>query len=142
MNLLFKIFTVVVLCLSAVGCSMCCGPYDYDYPTFGGKHERVNANWGRVGSIFSDPLASISGPSADSNLKDPPEAGKSRSFDFNDDNDELDRLREKLQKELNDGPGDGSQGPIEDDTTMMSESYPNTAAGSPIPNRLRKSSYR
>lgn len=47
------------LCLLALvasgGCSMCCGVFDYDYPTFGGRHERVDRQWGRVGSIYSDP---------------------------------------------------------------------------------------
>lgn len=46
---------------------MCCGPYDYHYPTFGGKRQRANPEWGRVGSVFSDPYFA-SGPSADSNL--------------------------------------------------------------------------
>ena len=50
------------------GCSMCSGPYDYDYPSFGGAVQRANANWGRVGSVYSDPGA-FGGPSADSNLK-------------------------------------------------------------------------
>lgn len=37
------------------GCSICCGPYDYDYPTFGGLKQRVDRRHGRVGSVFSDP---------------------------------------------------------------------------------------
>ena len=52
---------------------MCCGPFDYDYPTFGGKHQRVDRSHGRVGSILSDPANTISGPSAYSNLKALPE---------------------------------------------------------------------
>ena len=52
---------------------MCCGPYDFDYPTYGGIHQRANPSQGRVGSIFSDPLYVSTGPSADSNLKDYPE---------------------------------------------------------------------
>lgn len=59
---------VIVGAVSAVGCSLCCAPNDYDYPTYGGKHQRVNPAYGRVGSVFSDPNASISGPAADSNL--------------------------------------------------------------------------
>ena len=56
-----------VIGLGLAGCSMCCGPYDYHYPTFGGKHERTDPVYGRVGSIFSDPNVAL-GPSADSNL--------------------------------------------------------------------------
>jgi len=52
---------------------MCCGPFDYDYPTFGGKHQRVDRAHGRVGSILSDPITSLQGPSADSNLTEPPQ---------------------------------------------------------------------
>ena len=62
--------TIALLC---TGCSMCSGPYDYDYPNFGGAVQRSNANWGRVGSVFSDP-GPFGGPSADSNLK-PHESG-------------------------------------------------------------------
>ena len=52
---------------------MCCGPFDYDYPTFGGKHLRANRSHGRVGSILSDPLTALNGASADSNLAAPPD---------------------------------------------------------------------
>lgn len=61
------------IALIFTGCSMCSGPFDYDYPSFGGSVQRANANWGRVGSVYSDPGA-FGGPSADSNLK-PHEAG-------------------------------------------------------------------
>lgn len=44
--------------LSASGCSMCCGVYDYDYPTYGGLVPRADRSYGRVGSVFSDPNAS------------------------------------------------------------------------------------
>lgn len=57
----------VFVCGGLTGCSMCCGPYDYHYPTFGGKHQRTDPTHGRVGSIFSDPNATL-GPSSDSNL--------------------------------------------------------------------------
>ena len=66
---LVAIISVVSLC----GCSMCCGPYDYHYPTYGGKHQRVDPVFGRVGSIFSDPLAGYNGAGADSNLDPAPE---------------------------------------------------------------------
>jgi hypothetical protein len=55
--------------LGISGCSMCSGPYDYDYPAFPGVIQRADPVFGRVGSIFSDPYKAGSGPSADSNLK-------------------------------------------------------------------------
>lgn len=72
------------------GCSMCCGPYDYHYPTFGGKHQRVDPEFGRVGSIFSDPLAGYNGPSADSNLEPSPEL-ESRGDSLDSDGEDMDR---------------------------------------------------
>ena len=58
------------------GCSMCCGPYDYHYPTFGGRVQRADPEYGRVGSIFSDPYTAGTGLNADSNVKklDPPKS--------------------------------------------------------------------
>ena len=92
-------FTIVTATLSTFGCSMCCGPYDYDYSNFGGKHQRVDPSYGRVGSIFSDPNASIDGDSPDSNLEPQPDVyGKP------------DRNRENL--EMID-PMDGSEPGIE-----------------------------
>ena len=60
----------------AAGCSMCCGPYDYHYPTFGGRVQRADPEYGRVGSIFSDPYTAGTGLDADSNVKklDPPKS--------------------------------------------------------------------
>lgn len=52
----------------AGGCSMCCGPYDFHYPSMGGVVERSDPEYGRVGSILSDPWNAGAGPSADSNL--------------------------------------------------------------------------
>jgi len=66
------IFVGLLVALGAsvalTGCSICCSPFDYDYPTFGGKHTRATRNFGRVGSVFSDPFLSTGGPGADSNL--------------------------------------------------------------------------
>jgi len=39
------------------GCSMCCGPMDYAYPTHGGKWERADRYHGRVASAFYDASA-------------------------------------------------------------------------------------
>lgn len=68
-----SLLIISMLLTGASGCSMCCGPFDYDYPTFGGKHPRAVRSHGRVGSILSDPLTSITGASSDSNLEAPPE---------------------------------------------------------------------
>lgn len=61
----------VIVCCGLTGCSMCCGPYDFHYPAFGGKHQRVDPTHGRVGSILSDPNV-VLGPSSDSNLEPHP----------------------------------------------------------------------
>ena len=61
------------LALLYTGCSMCAGPFDYDYPSFGGAVQRSNPTWGRVGSVYSDP-GPFGGPSSDSNLR-PHETG-------------------------------------------------------------------
>jgi len=50
---------------------MCCGTYDYTYPTFGGKYQRTNPEYGRVGSIYSDPMADPGVP-AITNTQVPP----------------------------------------------------------------------
>ena len=63
--------SLLLICLA--GCSMCCGPFDNDYPTFGGKHLRSDRSFGRVGSILSDPATILGGPGADSNLTPQPE---------------------------------------------------------------------
>lgn len=66
------LLTTVTATLSTFGCSMCCGPHDYDYSNFGGKHQRVDPSYGRVGSVFSDPNANFVGDSPDSNLEPQP----------------------------------------------------------------------
>jgi len=82
---------LAALMACSTGCSMCCGPFDYDYPTFGGNQFRANRSHGRVGSILSDPMTSVSGPSADSNLSDPPDPitvdPDEETIDLEDDND-------------------------------------------------------
>ncbi len=80
------------------GCSMCCGPYDFDYPTFGGKHERVDRAYGRVGSIFSDPNAGYYGESADSNLsKTPAERDRSPNSSPDPGDDDMEQFRRELE---------------------------------------------
>ncbi|MEZ6095783.1 MAG: hypothetical protein R3C03_16390 [Pirellulaceae bacterium] len=51
------------------GCALCCSPYLDDYPTYGGRVQRIDQEYGRVGSVFSDPNMAGGGPSADSNLE-------------------------------------------------------------------------
>ena len=46
------------------GCSMCGGPYDYDYPMFETRYARMDPDHGRVGSVYSDPNVGIEGPVA------------------------------------------------------------------------------
>ena len=88
-------------CVVMLGCSMCCGPTDFDYPTIGGKHQRLDPTRGRVGSRLSDPNVII-GPSADSNLEIPEFATPDTS-DLTDDDDEFDddeslrELEERLE---------------------------------------------
>jgi hypothetical protein len=91
---------------SLMGCAMCCGPYDYDYPNFGGKHQRSDRSYGRVGSIFSDPMASPMGGSADSNLKAP--EPRKRGESNPEDTDEAQELRDKIKQELEEKDPDDS----------------------------------
>jgi len=75
------IIFVATLSVGSLGCSMCCGPFDYDYPVYGGKFERVDSSYGRVGSIFSDPNAPDDGPSPDSNLEARPSNDERRRIE-------------------------------------------------------------
>ena len=70
------IMFVTTMSVGSLGCSMCGGPFDFDYPVYGGKFERVDSSHGRVGSIFSDPKSSSGGLSPDSNLEAQPTGGK------------------------------------------------------------------
>ena len=120
----------VVLAFTA-GCSMCCGPFDYDYPAFGGKHTRANRAYGRVGSVLSDPTgAALFGGSADSNLTPQPEPISSDDDDDDDlDLDDLDdpdtdsdlkRQMRELDEEL-----EGIE-PLRNDDSMDSPSQDST----------------
>ena len=85
--------------IGTTGCSMCCGPYDYDYPAFGGLNPRVDQRNGRLGSVFSDPNAMVVGDSADSNLTPPPEPKSSTIDEMGDEDDPEEELR-KIEKDL------------------------------------------
>jgi hypothetical protein len=105
---------------------MCCGPDDFNYPTYGGVHQRADPAHGRVGSIFSDPFAT-SGPSADSNLEPYPEPRGGQSVDDFDE----DRFDEELDDELEDlDPLDELESidPLEDGPTIEGPDEVTTAA--------------
>jgi hypothetical protein len=67
-KMLSRVATVAFGASALSGCAMCCGPFDYHYPTYGGRVQRADPEYGRVGSIFSDAYTAGSGPSADSNV--------------------------------------------------------------------------
>ena len=48
----------ICILIGTVGCSICCGPDDYNYGAYGGLHPRSDMQHGRVGSVFSDPSGS------------------------------------------------------------------------------------
>ena len=102
MQRLTILFILTVLPITFIGCSMCCGTNDFDYPTYGGIHQRADPARGRVGSILSDPFANFAGPSADSNLEPYPEPRSGRdTSDFDEDDDlDLDREEEDLDDDL------------------------------------------
>ena len=89
---------VITVTFSTFGCRMCCGPYDYDYPNFSENYQRVDPTYGRVGSIFSDPNASFTGDSPDSNLAPQPDPRKSGGDGY--DKEDLDKLKRELEGDL------------------------------------------
>ncbi len=113
-----KTLVCMLACLLVftTGCSMCCGPFDYDYPTFGGKQVRADRSYGRVGSVLSDPMRTLTGPSADSNLTSPAEPD---SVNLEDD-DTIDLENESKLRELEGieplKNGDSIESPSEDST--------------------------
>lgn len=70
------------LVLGLSGCSMCCAPFDYDYPYSGGAWVRDNPTSGRVGSVFDpagykaidDQAVSPNQPVMPEGIEDPPPA--------------------------------------------------------------------
>jgi hypothetical protein len=105
MQRLSAIFILTLSLIASVGCSMCCGPDDFNYPTYGGIHQRADPARGRVGSILSDPFASVAGLTADSNLEPYPEPrgnSDTGAFDIDDEdfNDDLEREDEDLDDDL------------------------------------------
>ena len=103
---------------------MCCGPYDYHYPVFGGKFERANPEYGRVGSVFSDPYVTGGGAGADSNLEDPEPYYTGDDDDFDGDlrdpdllDDDLDDIRRRIDRNEGFGPGNIDDLPDPDNIT-------------------------
>lgn len=87
------------------GCAMCCGPHDYDYPNYGGKHERYDATYGRVGSVFSDPYANHGDASPDlypAASTDNRGGASSVRQPLPEPADDPDELRQRLQRDLED----------------------------------------
>lgn len=115
---------VLVLTLSTTGCSMCCGPFDYDYPAFGGKQLRANRSHGRVGSILSDPITTLRGSSADSNLTEHPLPVESASDEDDDLYDD-----EILDEDLDTDDGDSGLEELEGIEPLRTEEAPGTQGG-------------
>lgn len=69
------------------GCSMCCGVYDYDYPTYGGLVPRMDRSYGRAGSVFSDPNAPTGIPVAQGVQEVPESSDYERDFPESDSQD-------------------------------------------------------
>jgi hypothetical protein len=56
MNRCRSLIPVALAAVCMSGCAMCCGPDMYTYPTHGGRIQRSDLEYGRVGSIYSDPV--------------------------------------------------------------------------------------
>lgn len=112
------VFNTVLGCLivTLAGCSMCCGPFDFSYPTYGGFYQRAERDRGRVGSVYSDPDYVATGPSADSNL-DPIDKGSLMGFPEDDFMDELDPGDEGNLPAPKTDRDNNRSGPVPDDST-------------------------
>ena len=60
---------LVMVIAASSGCSICCTPWDYAYPAYGGKWERTDRFHGRVGSAF-EPAGPFP-PDQDDAMKEP-----------------------------------------------------------------------
>jgi hypothetical protein len=45
--------TLASLLVPVSGCAICCAPFDYEYNAFGGRWDRADRCYGRVGSAFA-----------------------------------------------------------------------------------------
>lgn len=68
----WNLLILLVVCpVLWTGCSLCCGPYDYEYPMMDNpNYTRMDPEYGRVGSIYSDPSVVI-GPAPKTNADIP-----------------------------------------------------------------------
>jgi hypothetical protein len=65
MRRLSKLLPLLFCSFLASGCTLCCAPFDCDYPYCGGKWVRTNPSSGRVGSLFDEAGAPVeSAPTA------------------------------------------------------------------------------
>lgn len=79
-----RILSVLLLAVAAIsqsGCAMCCGVDDYTYPTYGGKWQRTNAVYGRVGSTLSDAGDTVIGEDLDRSPETVPAPGPDPNAD-------------------------------------------------------------
>ncbi len=105
LSCLSSLGSITISLIAISGCAMCCGPHDYDYPNYGGRHERHDPIYGRVGSVFSDPYANPGYASPD---LDPATSIENRGGGSSDrqplpeTGDDPDELRQRLQRDLED----------------------------------------
>lgn len=59
------VFLAVAIGVVSSGCSLCDTGYLCDYAGVGGKWQRTDPEYGRVGSIFSDPNSAVVGASGE-----------------------------------------------------------------------------
>ncbi len=60
----------IASCFGASGCALCCSPFDHDYATYGSRTPRMDQQYGRVGSVFSDPALMGTGNPGDEYYSD------------------------------------------------------------------------
>lgn len=77
---IFGSLLAAALVVGASGCSMCCAPFDYDYPYTGGAWKRDNPTSGRVGSVF-DPAGYKAVPDQDQPRDGDPAEGNQGGID-------------------------------------------------------------
>lgn len=99
---------------------MCSGPYDYEYPILdNARYPRLDPEYGRVGSIFSDPNAGTGvRPQTNSDL--PPEEDTRERIDG-----ETDDPNFNLDADPNQDPDNLNTDPFDQDTDDV-----DTSAGS------------
>lgn len=124
-----------LLAIVATGCSMCCGPHDFEYPMFQSRYARVDPEYGRVGSIFSDQNV-MPGPRPLTNAEVPRKEERLGMDDDDSGNDGTDDPEfrqpdpQKANPEKN--PFQGQPDPADQDTQDTSVNYRN-----PVPPRRR-----